>query len=285
MMIRKYILFFGLLPALFSCSSPSGNSADENKEPTKFSIIQDDSVPSFFFNKDIPFRMIFPKSYGKADSLPILFLLHGHGATHYSFTQNIFELSELADQYDIILLCVEGEKGWYMDSPKKTNWRYETFIMNELMPYVFQKYKVCKSAAKRGIAGYSMGGFGAVYLGLKHPDSFVYVGSTSGGLDILPFPDNWDLSTVLGPQEENEELWKQNSPYYMLDKVKGPLKFKLVMDCGESDFFFAVNNAFSEKLDQKGIEYEYKVSSGGHDWDYFGRTIPNHLKLFAEVIE
>ena len=48
-----------------------------------------------------------------------------------------------------------------------------------------------------------MGGHGALWLAIRHQDIFGAAGSTSGGVDIRPFPDNWDMKKQLGEYKNN----------------------------------------------------------------------------------
>ena len=59
-------------------------------------------------------------------------------------------------------------------------------------------YRTLPSREKRAITGLSMGGHGALWLAIRHQDVFGAAGSTSGGLDIRPFPDNWDMKEQIG---------------------------------------------------------------------------------------
>ena len=66
---------------------------------------------------------------------------------------------------------------WYVDSV--LNGAFETYITTELIPFVDLTYKT-KAAGFRGIMGQSMGGFGAILLGTKHPDLFCGFASAGG---------------------------------------------------------------------------------------------------------
>jgi S-formylglutathione hydrolase FrmB len=57
-----------------------------------------------------------------------------------------------------------------------------------------------------------MGGHGALNLAFKHQDVFGAAGSMSGGVDIRPFPNNWDMAKQLGTYAEQPERWEKNTP-------------------------------------------------------------------------
>ncbi|HEV2916357.1 MAG TPA: alpha/beta hydrolase-fold protein [Candidatus Babeliales bacterium] len=77
---------------------------------------------------------------------------------------------------------------WYVDSA--LNGQFETYITTQLIPFVDAHYKTIPSGAFRAIMGQSMGGFGATFLGTRHPDLFCGFGSASG----TPF---WTIITDL----------------------------------------------------------------------------------------
>jgi len=243
-------------------------------------------IMSAFLGKESPVNVILPDSYSTSDSLPVLFLLHGYGGDCGSYLLSYKSLMSNVDYLKIVVVCVNGEGSWYMDSPVKKESRYESYIIKELIPFISKQYKVYQSGNKRGVAGLSMGGFGAVYLGLRNPACFAYVGSTSGGVDIVPFPGHWGLNDLLGDQSEKLSQWQSHSPLYMIDFIDlKKVKFKLVLDCGKDDFFYDANNQFDEKLTQLGFFHEYLVSGGAHTWEYWNKTLPVHLNKFCETVK
>ena len=101
------------------------------------------------------------------------------------------ELGKIADEKGIIFVCPDGKNSWYWDSPKNPSYRYETFISNELINYIDANYPTVASRDKRAITGLSMGGHGALYNAIRHKDVFGAAGSTSGGVDIRTFSNQW----------------------------------------------------------------------------------------------
>ncbi|WP_242499227.1 alpha/beta hydrolase family protein [Flavobacterium sp. 140616W15] len=79
------------------------------------------------------------------------------------------------------------------DSPIDTTFKYETYVIDELVPFIDKNYKTITSREGRAISGLSMGGHGALYLSFKHQEVFGAAGSMSGGVDFRPFPEKWDI--------------------------------------------------------------------------------------------
>ncbi len=57
-------------------------------------------------------------------------------------------------------------------------------------------------------SGNSMGGHGACRIGFRHTDVLGAVASIFGGMDLRPFPNNWDIAKRLGPLVGKEEFWR-----------------------------------------------------------------------------
>lgn len=131
------------------------------------------------------------KTEGKGAA--VVYLLHGYGGNETTWPGLKPELKDYADRENLIFVCPNGENSWYWDSPLNEDSQFETFVSRELVSYVDGHYRTLPSREKRAITGLSMGGHGALWLAIRHQDVFGAAGSTSGGLDIRPFPDNWDM--------------------------------------------------------------------------------------------
>ncbi|WP_379086658.1 alpha/beta hydrolase [Pedobacter sp. UC225_65] len=123
-----------------------------------------------------------PKSYKKAEKLPVIFLLHGYSG-NYKQWHTIMDAQKYADEYNFIIVCPDGLfSSWYLNSPVKPDWQFENFFFDELYPDIKKKYSVDEQHIF--ISGLSMGGHGAFYLFIKRPELFSSAGSTSGGIKL-----------------------------------------------------------------------------------------------------
>src|SRR5690606_11774838 len=110
----------------------------------------------------------------------------------------------------------------------------------ELVTYIDASHRTVASKEGRAITGLSMGGHGALYLAFRHPDVYGACGSTSGGVDIRPFPGKWDIAKRLGTITEKRDNWEKNTIINMLALVEGK-QLPIIIDCGVDDFFYDVN--------------------------------------------
>ncbi|MGW5051388.1 alpha/beta hydrolase [Actinokineospora sp. NPDC004072] len=130
-----------------------------------------------------------PDDYASGRRYPVQYHLHGHpDRPNTAFNQRMFEDSTVG--VPLITVAPNGSgRGWY------TNWvnppaalgpqNWETFHLDQVIPFIDANLRTIPTREARAISGHSMGGFGAVHYAERRPDLFAYVGSFSGGLDLL----------------------------------------------------------------------------------------------------
>ena len=184
----------------------------------------------------------------------------------------------------IIFVCPDGKNSWYWDSPKNQAYRYETFVASELVKHTDKNYATIPEKKGRAITGLSMGGHGALWLAIRHKEIFGAGGSTSGGVDIRPFPKNWEMNKQLGDYESDKTLWDQHTVITQVDKIKdGDLA--LIIDCGESDFFLEVNKELHKVLLEKNISHDFITRPGGHNGQYWNNSIDYQILFFDKFFK
>lgn len=232
-------------------------------------------------NRDIKASVVLPDNYDGTKEYPTVYVLHGFGGNYKVWLSSAPSFKALADTYQMILVCPDGQNSWYWDSPINSGSQYETYVSKELVNSVDQTYKTVKDRKGRAITGLSMGGHGALYLAFRHQDIFGAAGSMSGGVDIRPFPNNWHMSKQLGEYARNQKLWEDNTVINMTGLLN-PDSLKLIIDCGISDFFYQVNVDLHNKLIQEGIPHDFIVRPGAHDWKYWDNAVCYQL-LFMHL--
>ncbi len=237
------------------------------------------SVKSRTMNKDIQVVYILPEKALADTPCPVLYLLHGYSDNARTWIRKIPSLRQQADEKGIIIVCPDGKTSWYFDSPMNPSVRYETFIASELVAYTDRHFATIAHRKARAITGQSMGGHGAMHLAIRHKDTFGAVGCMSGGVDIRPFPQNWDIKESLGEYEQHPEVWDANTVINLIDRLaNGDLA--ITIDCGKDDFFYKVNQNLHKKLWNNGIAHDFVTRPGGHDWVYWAVSIEHQLLFF-----
>ena len=250
--------------------------------PARSAEVDTVSVHSDAMNKSVKTVIITPDNYAQQDSLPVVYLLHGYGGNYADWVDKAPGIKALADHYGLMIVCPDGGIGsWYWDSPVDPAFRYETFVANELVAWVDSQYKTIKSREGRAITGLSMGGHGALYLAMRHLDVYGAAGSTAGGVDIRPFPLNWDMAKRLGSYADQPDRWDTYTVVNQVHRLT-PNALALIIDCGTSDFFYGVNEQLHRKLLDCNIPHTYMTGPGSHNWDYWQRSIPHQLLYFSK---
>ncbi|MCM1030514.1 MAG: esterase family protein [Oscillibacter sp.] len=241
------------------------------------------SVYSPSMDKQLKNILILPESYGKdtAQKYPTLYLLHGFGERYDGWLKRIQpDLPRLASLYDMIIICPEGGRSWYWDSPVNPEIRFETYVSRELTDYIDTHYATLASRETRAITGFSMGGHGALWLAFRHPDIFGAAGSMSGGVDIRPFPDRWDMKIQLGEYSQNPERWDAHTVINRIPDTDTSALPALIIDCGSEDFFYEVNKALHEKLLARRIPHDFIIRPGAHNRPYWKNAVNYQLLYF-----
>lgn len=275
-LFHKKYLKYALISVYFLCFIP-------NIIASKIDTLE---VQSTSMSKSISNIIILPNSYDtQHKAFPVIYLLHGAGGNHTDWINQVPNIQKYVDQYNIIIVCPDGDPtSWYFNSPIDKSMKYETYISNELISVVDKKYNTIKDKSKRAITGLSMGGHGAFYLAFKHQNVWGAAGSMSGGLDIRPFPNNWDLAKRLGDYNTNQENWEEHTVTNMIPLLEGG-NLKLIFDCGIDDFFYDVNKTFHQKLLKANIPHDYIERPGVHNWDYWSNAIKYQLLYFNDFFK
>lgn len=230
---------------------------------------------------DLKNVVILPKSYAEGNTrYPVVYLLHGCGGDYASWITIKPELPQLASQYNLIIVCPDGLiNSWYWNSPLNKDMQFEDYISDEVIRYTDSHYRTIADRSARAISGLSMGGHGAMWNAIRHRNVFGAVGSTSGGLDIRPFPTNWKMQNQLGEFASNKKRWDEHTVINLIPSLKdGDLA--IIIDCGVDDFFLEVNRRAHQSLLDHNIKHDYIERPGAHNNAYWNNSIDYQLLFF-----
>jgi enterochelin esterase-like enzyme len=134
---------------------------------------------------DSPDRDVFvylPPSYAKEPNrrYPVIYFLHGYGvpAERYWSLMTVPDAAEQSSSSgttrEMILVHPDAftvyDGSMYSNSPTTGDW--EDYIAQDLVSYIDGHYRTVANRNSRGLAGHSMGGYGTVRIGMKHPEVF-----------------------------------------------------------------------------------------------------------------
>lgn len=242
------------------------------------------SVPSKAMGRSISVSMLVPDGYRNSSKpVPVVYLLHGFADDDTAWPERT-KIGELADQYGVLVVCPDGDNSWYFDSPEVPEMQFETFVSDELVKFVDDRFKTIKGPKGRAITGLSMGGHGAMFLAIRHPDVFGAVGSMSGGVDIRPFPNEWEIKRAIGTIEEHPERWEELTVINQARSLKDG-QLAIAIECGVDDFFIDVNRALHQQLLEQKVAHDYTERPGRHDWDYWRNAIDYQMLFFSKFFD
>lgn len=245
---------------------------------------KDAAVYSESMQKNIMNQVFLPKDYDINKKYPVIYLLHGHGGNFKSWGELKGTLLDEVTKYQLLIVCPDGQNSWYWDSPINNELKYDTYVSEELVKYIDSNFSTITTPAGRAITGLSMGGHGALWLGINHPDIFGACGAMSGGVDIRPFPNNWNMKDSLGKYKENKEIWEESTVINQLYKIE-PKTLKIIIDCGYNDFFYEVNEELHKKMLYMSIEHDYIVRPGAHNAPYWKNAVDYQILFFHKFFK
>ncbi len=176
-MRQARLILLGLLLLVVLLPGPTSVFAQRDAPPNEIQL------KSTLLGKTISYRILYPVKYQYPDNrekrFPVVYLLHGITGQSANWLEKT-GVAKYAAQYDLFIVLVEGGNGWYTDSATVPADKYESYILRELIPNVEKRFRVSTEHEGRAIAGLSMGGYGAIKFGLKHPEMFALAASMSG---------------------------------------------------------------------------------------------------------
>lgn len=267
-------------------------SVDLKVNPKKLRV-EDYKLNSKLLNRLIPYRVIFPPNYKPKEKqkYPVVYLLHGLTG-HYDNWSSKTKIAEYASKYNYIIVMAEGDDGWYSDSVSIPNDKYESYIIQELIPEVDKNFNSIANRQNRVIAGLSMGGYGSIKFGLKYPENFVLVGSFSGAFiatTVIANPTNqWVSKSIMSVFGEADNQSRKDNDIFKIakefpaDRVK-TLPF-IYLDCGTEDFLIQSNRDFMNLLYEKKIPHEFRQLPGKHDWNFWDSQVKEFFELSEKFL-
>ncbi len=269
------------------------------------------------------YMVLLPADYETSGKVyPVLYLLHG-------FSQNytvwpIMGIGQHVASKDLIVIMPDGGNSWFINWSENfdgqvNNW--EDFVIYDLIHSVDQTFRTVPAREGRAISGLSMGGYGALMIGLRHPNLFCSIASQSGALDFarsararleggaapqpneIPEPRDDDrdsnvpdLIKIPGFTMQHEryphgiafktvEETQQYDPFELIKQV--PVKYlpHIYLDCGLDDGLLATNQEFAAMLMTSKIPFAFGQTPGAHGANYWSRELATAVGVQYAVLE
>lgn len=218
----------------------------------------------------------------KTKKTPVLYLLHG-----LSDDQTIWQRRTNIERYvaplGMAVVMPMAHRSYYTDM--KSGYRYFTHIAQEVPSLARQFFGLSDRRQDNFVAGLSMGGYGALKIGLTFPDRFAAAASLSGVADLVHLIEH----KTLGADRYAEQQWifgdlkkvrgSENDINALATRaVKKGVKLPGIYQCcGTEDFLYPSNQSFRHHLEKLGVEFTYEETPGTHEWGYWDRMIQRVL--------
>jgi len=187
----------------------------------------------------------------KQTRYPVLYLLHGAGGYEFIWTDmgrvNLVMDNLIADgkAKPMIIVMPYGH--------------FESYLLNDLIPFVEANYRIAKGKENRAMAGLSMGGSQTINIGIKHLDMFSSLGVFSNGIGDLQEFEKTNAEQLASMNDKLDLLW---------------------LGCGRDDFLFERYKNTLEFLKEKDIKHISNTTDGAHTWINWRR----YFYEFAQLI-
>jgi S-formylglutathione hydrolase FrmB len=225
-----------------------------------------------------------------------MYMLHGMNGTEVSWMNNAKAQETVLKQMEsgelpecIVVMPNDGEYGqgtFYMDWYDGTG-NFEQYIVHDLIPFIDNEYRTLATRESRVVCGYSMGGFGAFSLSLRHPSLFGAATSLSGALaSIAALPYREFIRSPIYPRM----VGPVNGPYarahdlavLAAQRQEEGIMPALYFDCGTEDFLHPLNAGFHKFLNSISYTHVYREFQGDHNWSYWIEHLPDTLAFFSQ---
>ncbi|MDO8896865.1 MAG: alpha/beta hydrolase-fold protein, partial [Bacteroidales bacterium] len=269
-------------------------------------IIESLEMQSSILGQKVKYSVYLPAGYDATENdYPVVYLLHGLGDNETAWVEygRIAQIADIAiakkEIVPMIFVIPQGFRTYYVNF-HDGSFNYQDMFVQELIPFIESKYRVLKDKQFRGTLGYSMGGFGALILPLKHPDVFsacvpLSISVRTDAQYMTEDPEGWNeqWGKIFGGagtfgEERITEYYKKNSPFHIFaDAESGAFEdLKIYIDNGDDEQTLAFSNEELHILMRdRNIPHEFRVRNGGHSFSYWRESVDNGLQFLSDAFE
>ena len=267
--------------------------------------------------RKMKYNIALPAKYeATTDRYPALYLLHGFTSNYTAWAR--LGAPRFARQYDLIVVMPDVGNSWYVNWAKsegdqKNDW--EDFIVKDLIGHVDANFRTIARREGRAINGLSMGGYGALMLGLRHPDLFCSIGSHSGAVGYARAigqrlksgeepgksprrPPSTEPNPAIGIEGFSSQAERSpkgtmfttpeecdaHDPFQLVASVPRDKLPHIYVDCGTDDRLLRSNQDFVKVLMENKVPFTYAESAGGHAPPYWAREVGHSMAVQYHMI-
>ena len=176
--------------------------------------------------------------------------------------------------------------GFYVNAtqaPWQSHYQMYDYVVSEL-PEVLRKSQLPLQCDNAAIAGHSMGGHGAITIGLKNPDKYRSISAFSPIASPMACP--WGVKALSGYLGEDQNLWREYDSCALIEKAQQHRP--LLVDQGSEDSFLE-EQLRTALLSEAAKKANYPITlrmQAGYDHSYFfvASFIAEHIQFHAKQL-
>jgi S-formylglutathione hydrolase FrmB len=207
-----------------------------------------------------------------ADGWPVLYLLHGLSDDHSAWVRYT-SVERYAAAAGLAVVMPAAGRSFYADEAH--GHAYWTWISEELPRLVAEMFRVSSRPEDTYVAGLSMGGYGALKLGLTHPGRFAAVASLSGAVDIRSLVTREERGEIV--ERVLDGTFAESDDLYQLLAAADPTTVPpLYLGCGtDEERLMEANSRLAEQAVAAGVDVTTDFRPGDHEWGLWDAMLPD----------
>ena len=276
-------------------------------------------------DRTMKYNILLPDDYETStDRYPVLYLLHGltQNYTAWGLANGAPFYAGLYD--DLIVVMPDAGNSWYVnwaenEDDQTNNW--EDHVVRDVVGHVDWNFRTIARREGRAMTGLSMGGFGAITMGLRNPELFISIGSTSGALEygrqaaarmrgeLEPRPRRTPTAEQLARRRQlnpligidgfssqversprgrmftNPEQADAYDPFTLIKQVPREDLPHIYLDCGTEDRLISGAQELAAYMFEENIPFNYMQMPGAHNAAYWIEAIGHITSVQYEVMQ
>jgi len=329
-MKRLLTLTVMVIATLFACCALQAQP-EQRPQPSTAPLPEGLQTVEFYspaVARSMKFDIVLPPDYDTSEKqYPVLYLLHGMMQNYTVWGRNLGAAFYARNLRDLILVMPDGGNTWFVNYASSATGKrdlWEDHLVKDVIGFVDTNFRTIPSREGRAIAGLSMGGFAAFSIGLRHPDMFVSLGSTSGALAYARSKAEFIASGAPQPErtrtpEQQAEIARADEfishiidiqgfstqdertpegvdfttveqaiaydPFQVIYTVPKSQLPHMYIDAGTEDGLVQIAREYMTVLLMNDVPFDFMQSRGKHNSEYWRRSVGHMMTTQFEVMQ
>ncbi len=278
--------------------------------------------------RQMKYDIVLPENYESGSQrYPVLYLLHGYMQNYTVWGRNLGAAFYARELGELIVVMPDGGNTWFVNYAEAAEGRrddWESYLVEDVIQHVDSQFRTVAQREGRAIAGLSMGGYAAITIGLRHPQLFISMASTSGALGharsraeaiaagrpppaerVRPAEQQAEFDRAdqaiariidipgFSTQQERTpqgidfltvEQAQAHDPFQIIYTVPKSQLPHIYLDSGTDDSLVNVAREFMQLLLVNNVPFDYMQSRGRHNSEYWRRSVGHLMSIQYEVM-